>query len=178
ATTRPSKPAERRFASTLPPTFEGSREAPITATLRGAKNGSSEGRITGSDPTFLSISRSLPHVLLSPDCVSRFQPVRGSDPRSCPGAPSPSGTRAPDESLRPTRAWMRVRTRSHEGSCVGSSWSAVPRRSAQRAQVGGERLGLRLAECDLRHVGGWLLGGGIAKPARHICPIVPPPDIS
>ena len=35
---RPSKPAARRFASTLPPTFEGSRDAPITATLRGAKN--------------------------------------------------------------------------------------------------------------------------------------------
>ena len=34
---RPSNPAARRLATTLPPTFPGSREAPMTATLRGAK---------------------------------------------------------------------------------------------------------------------------------------------
>ena len=34
---RPSNPAARRLATTLPPTFVGSREAPTTATLRGSK---------------------------------------------------------------------------------------------------------------------------------------------
>src|SRR5262249_36329304 len=44
--TRPAKPPERRLASTLPPTLEGSRDAPITATLRGANKECSGGRLT------------------------------------------------------------------------------------------------------------------------------------
>src|SRR5215470_780093 len=43
-TTRPGNPAEQRLASTLPPTFEGSREAPTTATHCGSKKGASEGK--------------------------------------------------------------------------------------------------------------------------------------
>jgi hypothetical protein len=45
-TMRPAKPAARRLASTLPPIFEESRDAPMTATHRGWKNGPSDGRVT------------------------------------------------------------------------------------------------------------------------------------
>src|SRR6266508_4789961 len=50
--TRPGKPAERRLARTLPPTFEGSREAPMTATHRGSKKAASDGRVTGCSTSF------------------------------------------------------------------------------------------------------------------------------
>ncbi len=40
--TRPGNPAAFRFASTLPPTLPGSRDAPITATARGRNSASSD----------------------------------------------------------------------------------------------------------------------------------------
>src|SRR5437016_8292600 len=43
-TMRPWKPAARRFATTAPPTLNGSRDAPITATLPGSRNGASDPR--------------------------------------------------------------------------------------------------------------------------------------
>src|SRR5262249_41277328 len=44
ATTRPAKPADRRLASTLPPTLAAPRDAPMTATLAGRRKQSRDGR--------------------------------------------------------------------------------------------------------------------------------------